>query len=245
MATVGVLILSFDGMKYLAQCLDSVAWADRVLLLHAGRDPDVVKEYPGLAVRRLSSWSEFDRYGTDIGTDWVLCLWGDERVDDVLAGELQALKDAADFASGRCAMPLRSYILNRWVEDGLGGSSPSVRLARGEAALPGWWLKDAGATRIFHGCIEDRGTAELAAAVERVQALSDFWADRLMVLAEPPSAARAMAAAFAVKVRLLFRCLLDRRGLSGVALAALASYSVLLSGAKLWEARHVKARPAA
>ena len=245
MATVGVVILSYDGMKYLPQCLESVAWADRVLLLHAGRDPEVGKEYPRLTVRRVPSWSEFDRYGGDIGTDWALCLWGDERIDDVLAGELQALKGAGALNSARAyAIPLRSYILNQWADGALGGPSPSIRLARGEAVLPAWWMKPTGAERVFLGCIEDRGTAELAAAVERVQALSDFWAARLITLAEPPSATKSVIAAFIVKVKMLLRARFGARGLGGVALAALASYSVLLSGAKLWEARHVKARPA-
>jgi hypothetical protein len=245
MATVGVVILSFDGMRYLAQCLENVAWADRVLLLHVGRDPELGKEYPSLTVRRLASWNEFDRYGGDIGTDWVLCLWGDERVDDVLAGELQALKRAGALdAAGAYAVPLRSFILNQWVEGGLGGPSPSIRLVRGQAALPGWWLKDSAVKQDLHGCIEDRGTAELAAALERVQALSDFWAARLMMLAEPPSASNAVVAALIVKLRMLLRSRFGARGLGGVALAALASYGVLLSGAKLWEARHVKARAA-
>jgi hypothetical protein len=245
MATVGVVILSYDGMKYLAQCLESVAWADRVLLLHTGRDPEVGREYPGLTVRRLASWSEFDRSAADIGTDWVLCLWGDERLDDVLAGELQALKSAGPFDSRRAAaIPLRSYILNQWVEGGLGGPSPSIRLARGAAALPGWWPKAAGADHVFHGWIEDRGTAELSTAVDRAQALSDFWATRLKMLAQPPSALKSIVAALVVKVRMLLRSRFGARGLGGVALAALASYSVLLSGAKVWEARHVKPRPA-
>jgi hypothetical protein len=243
MATFGVVILSYDGMKYLAECLESVAWADCVLLLHAGGDPEVGKEYPGLNVRRLPSWREFDRYGAEIGTEWVLCLWADERVDDVLAAELQTLKMSGAVDSGRrCAIPLRSYILNQWVEGGLGGLSPSVRLVRGEATLPGWWLKDIASEHRFRGCIEDRGTADLAGAVERVQALSDFWAARLMTLAEPPSALKSAVAAFMAKIRMLLRSRFD--GLGAVALAALASYSVLLSGAKLWEARHVKTRPA-
>jgi hypothetical protein len=43
---------------------------------------------------------------------------------------------------------------------------------------------------------------------------------------------------------MLLRSRFGTRGFGGVALAALASYSVLLSSAKLWEARHVKARAA-
>jgi len=246
MATVGVIVFSFDGMKYLPECLETVAWADRVLLLHAGGDPAVGREFPALSIRRLSSWSEADMYLPEIGTDWVLWLWGDERVDPPLAEEIHALQSSGAAGGPKAyKIPVRSFILGSWADGGITGPSPSLRLFRRSDIRFGWWAKAVPAGRISRGAIEDRGTQELAAAVERVQALSDFWAAGLRSTPEPPSAIRTIVASIGVKTRMLLDNGLFARGIGGIALAGLASYSVLLSGAKFWEARHVRNRSAA
>jgi hypothetical protein len=245
MATVGVIVLSFDGMKQIPHSLESVAWADRVLLLHAGGDPPVGREFPALSVRRLSSWSEAEDYVAEIGTDWVLWLWGDEQVDPLLAEEIRGLQSApqADCPPAY-KISVRSFILGRWVNGGIAGPSPSVRLFRGMHLPHGWWMSASAAGTLSRGSIEDRGTEDLSAAVDRVQSLSDFWTARLMKTSAPPGALRTILISIGVKMRVLFDNGFFARGLSGIALAGLASYSVLLSGAKFWEARHVKGRSA-
>src|ERR1051326_6887006 len=288
MATLGVAVFSFDGIKDLAPCLESVAWADRIVLLHLGADaPNVgAREMPALAVRRLDSWREADKYcaetGTDsllylwgderlaagpargarggwaggglvswreadkycaeTGPDWLLYLWGDERLDAALARALREFRGESTHAAGVYALRVRSLILNQWVEGGLSGPSPSARLARGKENPLGWWKKTREPREIAEGWIEDYGTAELAHGVERVQALSDYWAARLIEPAAPPGALETILAAVRVRIKMLLRSRLFARGLAGIALAALASYGVLLSGAKLWEARHANGR---
>ena len=244
MATLGVVVWSFDGMGRLGACLESVAWADRVLLLHAGAgDPMVGREFPALSLRRLASWAPADDYATELDTDWVLYLWGDERVDDALAEELRALKNRGLADAGRgYAVSVRSLILNRWVDGGISGPNPVLRVGRGTDSPPGWWTKKFSAQRISRGFIEDRGTAEIAVAVERVQAQSDIWAARLAKIAGAPGALGTILAAARVKLRVLFANGVFAGGLAGIALAALASYAVLLSGAKAWEARYVTNR---
>ncbi len=240
MATVGVAVFSLDGAEDLASCLESVAWADRIVLLHLGAvAPDLGgRELPALSVRRLASWSEAERHCADMGTDWILYLWGGERLDAALAHALGEFRAASAPAAGVYTLRARSFILNRWVEGGLSGPSPSARLVYGKENPTGWWREARPAGAVSEGWIEDRGTAELAAAVERVQALSDFWTACLMETSTPPGALGTILAAVRVKLKMLFRAGVFGRGLAGIALAALASYGVLLSGAKLWEARH-------
>jgi len=244
MATLGVAVFSFDGIKDLGPCLESVAWADRIVLLHLGSAaPNVgARELPALAVRRLASWREADKYCAETGTDWMLYLWGDERLDAALARALREFRAAPAQAAGVYALRVRSLILNQWVEGGVSGPSPSARLARGKENPLGWWKKARDAREIADGWIEDYGTADLAQAVERVQALSDYWAARLIETTAPPGALKTILIAARGKIKMLLRSRFFGRGLAGVALAALASYGVLLSGAKLWEARHANGR---
>jgi hypothetical protein len=242
MATFGVAVFSFDGIKDVASCLESVAWADRIVLLHLGADAPNFgsRELPALAVRRLASWSEAEKHCAEIGTDWVLYLWGGERLDAALARALREFRGMEP--AGVYTLRIRSRILSQWVDGGLSGPSPSARLARGKENPLGWWLKRPPAGAVGEGWIEDHGTAELALAVERAQALSDYWAARLIQTAEPPGALATVFAAAGVKLRMLLRSGIFGHGLAGITLAALAAYSVLLSGAKLWEARHANGR---
>src|ERR1041385_2237229 len=116
MATLGVAVFSFDGIKDLAPCLESVAWADRIVLLHLGADaPNVgAREMPALAVRRLDSWREADKYCAETGTDWLLYLWGDERLDAALARAPRGFRGRGAPAARGYAPGGRLFILHQW-----------------------------------------------------------------------------------------------------------------------------------
>src|SRR5258705_9422020 len=94
MPAFAVVVLSQHGTKHLAECLKSVAWADEILLLHSGGGAPTLgeSEFPGLVVRALAAPADAEKYSAEIRSDWVLHLWGDERVDARLAAELQALR---------------------------------------------------------------------------------------------------------------------------------------------------------
>src|SRR5258705_1332676 len=93
MPAFAVVVLSQHGTKHLAECLKSVAWADEILLLHSGGGAPALgeSEFSGLVVRALAAPADAEKYSAEIRSDWVLHLWGDERVDARLAAELHAL----------------------------------------------------------------------------------------------------------------------------------------------------------
>src|SRR4051812_34209406 len=204
MTTFGVVVFSLDGMRHVARCLNSVAWADTILLLHAGLSvPELGdKEFPTLSVRRLSSWGEGEKYWREIGTDWVLYLWGDECLTEELAAELRMLHSRG--VAGRTKvykLHVRSHLLGRWVEGSVCGPSPAARLVSGAEIPLGWWVKPSEAAVIARGWIEDCGT-DLGSCVERVQAVSDLWAARLAATAEAPGALGAILTSLRVFIRL-------------------------------------------
>lgn len=244
MPTFAVVVLCRPGTKRLAEGLRSVAWADEILLLHAGgAPPPGAGEFPALRVRALGGPAEAKKYRAEIRSDWVLQLWGGERVDARLAEELRALRRGEAAApADSCRLRVRSYILGEWVEGSVSGPSPAARLARNAKEVsPGWWEKNDGASDVFQGWIEDDGCADLGDAVERVQEVSDFWSGRMLAMNPAPGPGRAVLRSVVLFLQMLFANRIFARGLAGVTLAALASYAVLLSGAKLWEGRRAKA----
>jgi hypothetical protein len=246
MPTFGVVVFSLPGMKHLAACLRSVEWADELLLLRAGgeRAEFDAGEFSKLRVRAVGSAAEAEKYAAEMKTDWVLRLWADERLEAGLADELRALSraESREFPAPR-RIPVRSYILRRWAEGSVSDPGPALRLGRNAKEIPsGWWKKAPAASKTTRGWIGDYGCAKLSDAVERVQSLSDFWVEGLGSTIPEPGAAKAVLCSLRVFVKLLFLNRFLGRGLAGVTLSALASYAVLLSGAKLWEARHATSK---
>lgn len=248
MSTVGIVIFSTEGMKHLAECLNSVAWADEILLLHAGALPPELPTAAGrpIELKTAPSLVEAAAACDDLGSEWVLSLWGDERVEPELKQELQALREG-ELRDGGSAyrIPIRSYLLGGWAVGSVSGASPALRLYRKSgSAGTGSRNKTEEARVLRRGWIEDYSCSELSRAVDYVQLLSDFWA-RPGVMGSPPGAMRAVLGSLRVFFRILFANGILFRGLAGVALAALAGYAVLLSEAKLWEAKYAGARESA
>ncbi len=236
-------------MKHLAECLKSVAWADEIVLLHAGATPPELPTAAGrpIELKTAPSLAEAAAACDEIGSEWVLSLWGDERVEPELREELQALRQA-EFRDGGSTyrIPIRSYLLGGWAVGSVSGASPALRLRRKSgSAGTGSRIDIEEAKVLRRGWIEDYSCAELDRAVDYVQLLSDFWARRPGVMRSTPGGMRAALGSLRVFFRILFANGIFFRGLAGVALAALAGYAVLLSEAKLWEARYAAARESA
>lgn len=246
MATLGVVVFSLQGMKHLSECLESVRWADEVLVLHAG-DGGLETDcsaFPALRIIRVGSLTEAGQHCRAVRSDWVLHLWGQERVGVELAEELRALcRSGSSDGPSAYRIPIRSYLLGRWAEGSVSGPSPAARLGRKIEEIPlGWWREGASFPRLRRGWIGDYACSQLSDGVDHVQGLSDFWAESLRGTDCAPSLTKTMVCALQVFAKMAVDNRLLARGIAGFTLSALASYAVLLSGAKLWEAKHVGAR---
>lgn len=249
MPTVGVVIFSTESMKHLAECLNSVAWADEILMLHAGATPPELPTIAGrpIKLKTVDSLVEAAAACEEIDSEWVLRLWGEERVEPELKEELQALRQGGLKDGGSTyRVPIRSYLLGGWAIGSVSGASPALRLYQ-KSVGPGVGsrIKTEEARVLRRGWIEDYSCSELSRAVDYVQLLSDFWARRSGLRKAPPGAMRAALGSLRVFFRILVANGIFFRGLAGVALAALAGYAVLLSEAKLWEAKYAGARESA
>lgn len=224
MPSLGVIVYGLAGMEHLPRCLDSVQWADAV------------------SVHSLDHESETGPSLGKVPTDWVLHLWGDERVEEELAEELKLIC-RKELARGPLAyrVPIRSHLLGRRVKGSLWGPTPSLRLARGIMGFPShWWdskLKVAGEkTGLLRGWISDYSCSELQCGLDRVNAVSSLWAQRFC--SDGRSLSHGLIATYPVQVlmSLLFKEGLLFRGMAGLSLSALAAYSTLASGMKWYEA---------
>ena len=248
MSTLGVVVFSLRGMKQLAQCLASVQWADAVMVLHLGEGEPSIGDSPSLSpmVRKVSPGEDVGHFYEEIRTDWVLHLWGEERVEAKLGEELKSLCRAElKNAPLEYRIPIRSQILGSWVNGSLWGPTPSFRLSRKVEELSlGWWNRTEREIEeppgVLRGWIGDYASVQLSDGFDRVQSVSQICSKRLEIKNRTLSTAAMAVFPLRVFMRLLLMNGVFHHGLAGLTLSTLAAYATLLSGAKMWEARNVK-----
>lgn len=250
MATLGVVVFSVSGMKRLAQTLESVRWADALLVLHVGEGEPLISVPPrfGSVVRKISPAQDIGAIHEEIQTDWYLYLWGDERVEPELEEKLRTIR-RSDLAKAPMSyrIPIRTRLLGRWVNGSLWGPSPAIRLSRGREEIAcGWWSGNDRArhdpTGLLRGWIGDYAAVELSDAMQRINGVTSIWVERLEQKGLYPRPATISLISLRVFLRLLVQNGPVAKGMAGLTLASLAAYANLLSGAKSWEARNVTRR---
>jgi glycosyltransferase involved in cell wall biosynthesis len=116
---LSVTIITLNEAAHLPALIESVSWADEILVVDAGSTDDTVaiarrlatrvevREWPGYAAQKNAA-AALARH------DWILSLDADERVGPELADSLQAWRAAVPQAAGY-RMPRVSWYLGRWL----------------------------------------------------------------------------------------------------------------------------------
>jgi len=126
-----VCIITLNAGAQLGACLESVGFADEILVVDSGSTDDTLEICRRHGARVESrEWLGFGRQkqlAVSLAThDWVLCLDADERVSDELAGGIR--KAFADARYHAWRMARRNRFLGRWLAHGEGYPDLSLRL---------------------------------------------------------------------------------------------------------------------
>lgn len=128
---LSVVIIARDEERRLPACLESVAFADEVVVVDSGS----ADATPALAASRGCRvvHREWAGYGaqkrfavSQASHDWVLCVDADERVSDQLRESIRAALQQPAFDA--YVMPRRNRFLGRWLRHGEGYPDLSLRL---------------------------------------------------------------------------------------------------------------------
>jgi (heptosyl)LPS beta-1,4-glucosyltransferase len=241
---LSVVVVTRNEEERLRACLESVAWADEIVVVDAESedktvaiaqeftDRVVVRPWPGYAAQKNNA--------LDLATgEWALSLDADEIVSAELAAEIRRVLTSNGPADGY-AVPRRNMFWERWVRHG--GLYPDwqVRLFR---RARGRFL-----ARAVHESVSVEGRVErLAGHLEHhsYRDVSDFLAraDRYATLAAEEAVAqghRVGAADLVLRPLGRFLAMYVVRGgfldgWRGFLLATLYAYYVLIRSAKIWE----------
>jgi len=130
-APLSAVLISRKAAAVLAPCLESLAFADEIVVVDSGSSDgtaEIAKRFGARLVQK--EWLGFGRqkqYAVDQAqNDWVLCLDADETVSPRLAASIQAALAAP--VSPVYRMPRRNRFLGRWLSHGEGYPDWSPRL---------------------------------------------------------------------------------------------------------------------
>lgn len=119
MPKLTVTVITRNESANIDAALDSVAWADEIVVVDAESTDDTAaiarRHAAHVEVRPWPGFSAQKNYAASLAShDWIFSLDADERVPPPLAAEIRALLASAPAARGY-RVPRISYYLGRWI----------------------------------------------------------------------------------------------------------------------------------
>jgi glycosyltransferase involved in cell wall biosynthesis len=101
MATLSLVVITRNEEDNLAECLDSAAWCDEIVIVDDGSTDatrDIARRFTDkVCERKLDRFGRQKQFAIEQATrDWVLVLDADERVTDELAGAIREVVEVDD-----------------------------------------------------------------------------------------------------------------------------------------------------
>jgi glycosyltransferase involved in cell wall biosynthesis len=244
---VSVTVITKNEAEDLGAALESVAWADELIVVDSGStdetaavarrytDRVIVHAWPGYAAQK--------NYAASIaGHDWILSLDADERVTPGLAGEIQALLASTPPHPGY-RVPRVTWHLGRWIRTTDWYPDFQLRLYdRRAGEWTGRFVHESVAVRgrpgSLKGELQHFAYRDIADHLETIDRYTTYAARQmhesgqraglLTIAGHPPLA---FVRNYLVRGGI-------RDGVPGLVISALNAYYVFLKFAKLWELQH-------
>ena len=244
MPKLSVTIITKNEAADIADAIESVAWADEIVVVDSESSDDTVaiarRHTDRVIVRAWPGYIAQKNYAASIAShDWILSLDADERVTPALAEEIQSgLAGTPDHAAYR--MPRVTWHLGRWIRTTDWYPDYQLRLYdRRTAEWTGRYVHEAvtvrGTVGQLYGELQHFAFRDIADHLETIDRYTAYAAQQMH---ESGRRANVFQLAFHPPLAFLRNYVLRggvRDGATGFIISALNSYYVFLKFAKLWE----------
>jgi glycosyltransferase involved in cell wall biosynthesis len=131
MAKVSVLLPTYNEEDKIRQCLESVKWADEILVVDSfstDRTLEIASEYGARIIQHeyINSAKQKNWAIPQCRYEWVLQIDADERVEPVLQEEIRRVLQAPPPDVDGYRMPFKHHMFGQWVR--VGGLYPEQHL---------------------------------------------------------------------------------------------------------------------
>ncbi len=244
MPKLSVTIITRNEAANLPAAIQSVAWADEIVVVDCGSTDATVEVARGLNARVLHrdwrGFAEQKNFAADQAAhDWILSLDADERITPHLAEEIRALL-SSDLLHAGYRMPRVSWYLDRWIRTTDWYPNLQLRLyhrnhARWGARRVHESVKVEGAVGRLRHEIEHRPYRDVTHHLETMNRYTTLAAEQLFEEGRRSGLGTLVALPAAAFLRnyVLRRGFLQ--GSTGFVLSSLNAYYVFLKLVKLWE----------
>ena len=184
-ARVSVCMIAQDDGRRIGLALDSVQWADEIVVVDGGSEDETVSMAEARGARVVvSPWPGFQeqiqRSVDETTGDWVFRLDSDEVVTPELAEQIRRVVEEPDPADGY-RVRRKNYFLGKWIRRGGWWPDPQLRLVRRSKVVvrgaPGHESVDTDGRRVdLTGALEHDTNPSLGAALDRVARYSRLLA---------------------------------------------------------------------
>jgi glycosyltransferase involved in cell wall biosynthesis len=248
---LSVAVITKNEAAQIGAALDSVSWADELLVVDSGSTDETVaiarRHTDRVTVRDWPGYVAQKNYAASIAAhDWILSLDADERVTPELAHEIQALLTSTPPHAGY-RVPRATWYMGRWMRSTDWYPDFQLRLYDRRA---GEWTG-----RYVHESVAVRGTTgqlrsdllhfayrDIADHLETIDRYTTYAARQMH---ESGRRAGPFAIAGYPPLAFLRNYIAHgglRDGVAGLIVSALNSYYVFLKFAKLWELQQAAPR---
>jgi glycosyltransferase involved in cell wall biosynthesis len=243
-ARLSVTVVTWNEEERLRTCLESVAWADEIVVVDAASEDKTVAIARAFTDRVVTrAWDGFanqKNFALDQARgDWILSLDADEEVTPELRDEIRkVLAGQADVVG--YAVPRRNIFWGRWVRHGRLYPDRQIRFfRRGRGRFVDRSVHESvaidGPVGVLQGALVHRSYRDVGDFLARSDRYTTLAADEWVRSGRPVGAADLVLRPLGrfVSMYLLHRGFLD--GWRGFLLAVLYAYYVFIRSAKTWE----------
>jgi glycosyltransferase involved in cell wall biosynthesis len=253
---ISVCIITHNEEKRIRQCLESVKWAEEIVVVDShstDKTMDVCKEYtPRVYERDWPGHVEQKNFALSLAShEWTLCLDADECLSPELSKEIQEELSSNGNTYAGYVMPRHTYYLGRWINHG--GWYPDYKLRLFKRSLGKWGginphdkvLLSAGATKTLKGELLHFNYEDIASQIRTIDSFSRIFAQNMLKEGVPFSTISTITSmlfrppAKFLEMYLFKRGFLD--GMPGFIIASTTAFYIFLKYAKWWEASRLPA----
>jgi glycosyltransferase involved in cell wall biosynthesis len=241
---VSVTIVTLDEAEHIASAIDSVSWADEIVVVDSGSSDgttDIARAKGArVSTRAWTGYADQKNYAAQIAAhDWIFSLDADERSTPALTAEIQALLRSEPPKRGY-RVPRVTFHLGRWIRTTDFYPDYQARLYdRRAGAWHGEYVHESvrvdGGAGYLRGELEHYSFRDLSDHMSRVNRYSSLAARQMYERGRRATAIDLVLHPPAAFLRnyVLRRGFLE--GSAGFIISSVNAYSVFLKFAKLWE----------
>lgn len=121
MATLSVIVITKNEERNIVDCLESVKWANELVVVDGGSDDNTLELAKGLAhkvfARPWEGYAGSKNFALQQCTgDWILWLDADERVTEALNREMQVLLEQSIVDCAGFEVSRKAFFLGKWIK---------------------------------------------------------------------------------------------------------------------------------